>query len=295
RDIKPHKCIGRRWASAADAGSMTSLGRDNVFPFPNPDANMIQAHPANKAFTNIGEVGMVFRYPAYCETGLPHPPPIIGYGLDADTEPEVRVDLANPGYQRVFNYLTVFDPSSDWIDNDGDGYLNETDLNETPELKVPGRININTAPWYVIGQLPWMQYTAAGNSYNRAQDVVIDRDLNGPYRSIGEVMRVPAMQDLALDASDNLNSDVVSPGPDFTDDSALNDFEERDSVFARISNLVTVRSDVFTAYILVRLGTDGPQKRAIAILDRSDVYPDETGRAIGKVKVRALHPVHDPR
>ena len=79
--------------------------------------------------------------------------------------------------------------------------------------------------------------------------------------------------------------------PDLTPtDGAGDDFEERDVIFSRISNLVTVRSDVFTAYILVRIGRDGPQKRVIAILDRSGVdSPDD------KVRIIALHPVPDPR
>jgi len=51
-----------------------------------------------------------------------------------------------------------------------------------------------------------------------------------------------------------------------------------------------VRSDVFTAYILVRLGRTGPQKRVIAILDRSEVFTPD-----GKVKVRALYEVPDAR
>jgi hypothetical protein len=67
-------------------------------------------------------------------------------------------------------------------------------------------------------------------------------------------------------------------------------FEERDVIFDRISNLITVRSDVFTAYILVRIGTDGPQKRVVAIFDRSGVTP--TG---GKVKIVAIQQVPDPR
>ncbi|GAG84851.1 unnamed protein product, partial [marine sediment metagenome] len=79
--------------------------------------------------------------------------------------------------------------------------------------------------------------------------------------------------------------------PDLTrDDGAADDFEERDLIFARISDLVTVRSDVFTAYILVRIGADGPQKRVVAILDRSNVYSPSD-----KVKIHALHQVPDPR
>jgi hypothetical protein len=79
--------------------------------------------------------------------------------------------------------------------------------------------------------------------------------------------------------------------PDLTaGDGATNDFEERDVIFCRLSNLTTVRSDVFTAYILVRIGTDGPQKRVVAILDRSQVKSNAD-----KVKILALHPVPDPR
>jgi hypothetical protein len=79
--------------------------------------------------------------------------------------------------------------------------------------------------------------------------------------------------------------------PDLSyNDGAADDFEERDVIFARLSNLVTVRSDVFTAYILVRIGADGPQKRVMAIFDRSNVYSDD-----GRVQIVALHPVADPR
>ncbi|MGD8787559.1 MAG: hypothetical protein PVJ60_09065, partial [Phycisphaerales bacterium] len=68
------------------------------------------------------------------------------------------------------------------------------------------------------------------------------------------------------------------------------DFEERDVIFARISNLITVRSDVFTAYILVRIGVDGPQRRVMAIFDRSQVNSPGD-----RVKILALHPVPDTR
>jgi hypothetical protein len=43
------------------------------------------------------------------------------------------------------------------------------------------------------------------------------------------------------------------------------------------------------------MGANGPQKRVVAILDRSNVYPDGKGGFIGRVKIRALHPVPDPR
>jgi hypothetical protein len=93
-----------------------------------------------------------------------------------------------------------------------------------------------------------------------------------------------------------IDSDDQRGFPDLTTDSptegdgAPDDFEERDLIFSRVSNLVTVRSDVFTAYILVRIGADGPQKRVLAVFDRSRVTsPDH------KVGIVALNPVPDPR
>ena len=68
------------------------------------------------------------------------------------------------------------------------------------------------------------------------------------------------------------------------------DLEERDVLFTRISDLVTVRGDVFTAYILVRIGLDGPQKRMMAILDRS-----QTSETNPNLRVVSLYPVPDPR
>ena len=74
------------------------------------------------------------------------------------------------------------------------------------------------------------------------------------------------------------------------------DFEERDWILSAVANKLTVRSDVFTAYILVRLGHNGPQRRMIAIFDRSNVsIPLRKGQKPDKPRIIALHPVPDPR
>ena len=215
----------------------------------------------------------------------------IGERIDSEPDEEfIRLDLSNKAFAGIFQYLTAVDPVSDFIDNDGDGLgvdINGNgilDVNEIDddELKVPGRININTAPWFVIAQLPWMRPQIA-------QEIASYRDTtSGGFKSISELMQVPEMD---YYANETYDANDLSWYPDLTpNDGVANDFEERDVIFSRISNLATVRSDVFTAYILVRIGVDGPQKRFIAILDRSLV------RSTGdKVRILALHPVPDPR
>jgi len=278
RDIQRHKCIRRLWSSNAQI--RTSLGRVNDY---DSGVEMIQAHPQNRPFINIGEIGMLFVKSAYAQGPNPIGP--------NDTELTTRLNLVDPNFQHIFNYLTVFDPTVyPW--------------NDPNETRIKGRININTAPWFVLAQLPWVsQRIGQPLNYLLAQNIVDYRDLIGGFGNIGELNKLNKdNEDIIADpffCIDYYARDGIDqPGfPDLTTepvgtgvDGAVDDFEERDVIFSRISNLVTVRSDVFTAYILVRIGTNGPQKRVIAILDRSNVYSDED-----KVRIVALYPVPDPR
>jgi hypothetical protein len=262
RDIAPHKGIRRLWA-AADRTPALGSAKDNYVDTQRPE--VIQAHPANKPLTNIGELGLILARSAY---SVP----------EGATAADCLVDLQNPIYRKLFNYLTVIDPSR-YVGLGAD------------ETRVMGRININTAPSFVLAQLPWMRYP--DGTSRRAAAIVAHRNADGAFESIGELMQVPEMHGLALDQKDN-RYDVVARftprGPDLTPDAALDDFEERDLIFTRISNLVTVRSDVFTAYLLVRVGTDGPQRRVIAIFDRSRVHA-----AADRVRLIAQYLVPDPR
>jgi hypothetical protein len=297
-----------------EPNSTGTLGSSNVVSIPRKNYNLSLA---NDKFVTVGDIARVLTVGP-----SPDPNDMIGVKLTAEpNEESVRLNLQNAAFQQIFNYLTVFDPTQDNIDNDGDGEIDETDPNKTLELKVPGRININTAPWYAIAQLSWVSQRKGGyNNTALAEAIVAYRDkLETPVNYSGPTGRGDATginnirEELGFESIGELNfviggldenyridyyklvSGDLTGFPDLTPggsagDGAPDDFEERDVIFARISNLVTVRSDVFTAYILVRIGTDGPQKRVMAILDRSDVYPDG-----GKVRIIALHPVPDPR
>lgn len=196
-------------------------------------------------------------------------------------ESTIRVDylLRDAGGNRVFSnvlqYVTALDPRS---------YTD--DPNEVPRVK--GRVNVNSAPAFVIDRLPWLQWVADREINNRHTDVgqaIVDyRNRNGAFNSIGDLMQVDELACMLGFTGQEPN------GPDLTPDGELSDFEARDLVFARISNLVTVRGDIFSAYIVVRIGEGGPQRRVLAILDRSQVRsPDD------QVRVIALQTVPDPR
>ncbi|UCD51258.1 MAG: helix-hairpin-helix domain-containing protein, partial [Phycisphaerales bacterium] len=269
RDISLHKCRRRLWTPTGVTPVV--LGHSSgQYVDPN-DERLIQAHPINRTLRNIGELGMVFADSAY---GV----------MPDDTAEQVLLDLMNPAYAELFNYLMVLDPTEHILPP-------APGLPPNPnEMRIMGRININTAPWFVLAQLPWIQYQDTHEAKStRARAIVDYRNGNGPFENIAGLMQVAALRDLADDGLDNLN-DETPRGPDLTRDSARDDLEERDLLFTRLSNLVTVRSDVFTAYILVRLGVNGPQKRMMAILDRSRT--SDQNRA---VRVVALHPVADPR
>jgi hypothetical protein len=258
RDISDNKCILRLWSDpnvpAPNLGSATGN-------YASKNPTVIQAYPTNRPLTNIGELGMVFAVSAYS-------------GVSEVSTPEsVLINLCDPRFAELFNYLTVMDPTRHGAPAD--------------ETRIMGRININTAPRSVLAQLPWIQYPS-GN-LTRAQGIVNRRDAAGAYKSIGDLMQVPELRDLGSDKLDNLSTDVPK-GPDLTGDTARDDLEERDILFTRLSDLVTVRSDVFTAYILVRIGQTGPQKRMVAVLDRSTVTPSNP-----KVRIVALYAVADSR
>jgi hypothetical protein len=305
RDISPHKCIRRLWDTAAGADASTlgqlnityvdssALGRMQVQAHPYLDPAIYTDRFGRVGFKNIGEIGMVFARS--------------GYNVPAgSTEANLRLDFKNVLFARLLNYLTVIDPA-----DHGRRVWNET--------RIKGRINVNTAPPYVLEQLPWMAPVRVGGGPVVSQAVVAYRDKiaipGGPdyrarpgglgFRSIGEltwVAGVSGMPGMDYYADPNYSPGDQDGPPDLTPlkflaplDGAKDDFEERDLIFHRISNLITVRSDVFTAYILVRIGADGPQRRMIAILDRSGVFPRSTAPyTSGKVKVRALHQVPDP-
>ncbi len=114
---------------------------------------------------------------------------------------------------------------------------------------------------------------------------------NGPFTSIVDLNKIVAVNSTLATPLNFANcfgafpTDTTDSGlamgdiypTSGTPDTILNDFEQRFLMFNRVSNLVTVRSDSFTVYVLVQgwknTGTASPElvatRRAALIVDRS--------------------------
>jgi hypothetical protein len=171
---------------------------------------------------------------------------------------KVFVDLALTRYSKLFQHLTVLDP---------------VNYGGVDDSRVKGRININTAPWTVLQGFPGFDLASDANlTPERSIALYREIDPNHVYQSVGDLMQVPEMVTLGHE------------------DAGLVNLRKRDQMFTRLADLATVRSVVFTAYILVRMGVNGPQKRLLAVLDRSQV--DD---AQDRVRILALQPVPESR
>ena len=154
-------------------------------------------------------------------------------------------------YPNVFQYFTVIDPSMDNIDNDGDGDIDSADTGsqsgdfDGQEHRIPGLINVNTAPENVLLSLP--------NLATIADDIATSNDK--PFTSIGDLV-------------DDVTQ-ITGSGTKW----------EKEKTFRSISNLITTRSNVFTVYVTAQVTeedvSDPPnttvyaEKRILAIVDRS--------------------------
>jgi hypothetical protein len=175
------------------------------------------------------------------------------------------------------------------------------------QLGIEGLININTAPWPVLASIAWVPvgthlitYNMNGDSVTPTANVLVDdntaiaqaivayRLKYGPFKSIEDLLKVPAisteMQQF-LQAAPGPAQGLFSPGgigttanPAITSGVRF-DFSERFLLINRISNVVTTHSDNYTCYVLLQgwrnVDTSNPtlavQRRAAFLVDRTNV------------------------
>jgi len=175
-----------------------------------------------------------------------------------------------------------------------------------------GKININTAPRESFWLLPWPgQVTIDGTNYDVRDDFaktdrvadyilayrqMLATGLGGPdYSDRASGSQITGLRgnaaadvpgfltpgELAVPLADYVNNEILSPKWDGDTSNVTNDsvrkkdyLEARDSLYRSVSNLVTVNSDVYAAYILVRLrdefGDPKQDWRYLAVIDRSN-------------------------
>jgi len=221
--------------------------------------------------------------------------------------------LAVPHAVFLLSRFTTLSPATDGLDNDNDGTADEGD-----ELLVPGTVNLNTAPAHLLKKiLPIPDATIRGNMVDA---IVAYRDKTGlfggdnrnggtypiqiaSYRTnrgiatIGELMEVVDRNDpstitgldyLGRDSSDNRKLPAGASGVvvDFmtptstTPDDVTDDREETTMVPRWLGQVCSTRSDIFTAYVLIRgyeirdYSTVLEQRHFFVIYDRSRVTAD---------------------
>ncbi len=177
-----------------------------------------------------------------------------------------------PHAQFLIDQFTTLDPNSDTIDNDGNSAIDDGN-----ERIVPGLVNLNTMPEQLLEQvLPIPDPTVRSNVAKaivayRSAPTVANRPVNARVNTIKGIANTGELTGLIDPTTVTLISDVL--GNDTADnptlagvkidflsnaaaspfaDSIKDDREEKSAIARWLSQVGSVRSDHFIAYIWVR-------------------------------------------
>jgi hypothetical protein len=213
----------------------------------------------------------------------------------------------DPRNLHVLDCFTVWDPSNDGIDNDGDGAVDDEDTGRQagdrcgPEVRVFGRLDLNYAAhaaflaafpdlssldtrwdWKINKGAP-NAGMANGNS-RQGERGGNGRENQGPYETIGDLLRTDSLSSHPGSYMGFLST-VGSVDDD--GDGITNERDERDMVFSWVSNYFTTRANVFELCVTVDIGPPPPypgrklpmktwksktpyaHKQIVGVLDRS--------------------------
>ena len=184
-----------------------------------------------------------------------------------DGDSDYRFAPSSAAARAILQYITLRTGLKDGADNDGDGNTDvafDVDGKLIPssilEARVPGLININTAPSNVL---------AALHAYTEAAGIIWTQRLAGnSFNSLAQFAQYVASSGQSYDEGDPATPGVGSP------DGITVDNEQKLFHFTNVANLISVRSDVFVVYITIEAYRDGGATigqplRTMAILDRS--------------------------
>ena len=238
--------------------------------------NIRQLVIANKDFISPGELGHLLKigYNTSYSYTLD-----ASYATSTNYVDNAKMNLFGGTFTTIPDYFTVIDPKNDSIDDDGDGAIGTADTGtqtgdiDGPEIQVPGRININTAPSGVLSSLPgtstntsfgtWSALIQSKTGYSLINNIINAR----PFSTVGALTSVTGTNNSGMNyfGTDNVDND----GDGFIDEK-----DEKDLIFTSIANLITTHSNVFAVYVTARIvNSDASQsfaeKKLVAIIDRS--------------------------
>ena len=197
------------------------------------------------------------------------------YATSTNYVDNAKMKLFGDTFTTIPDYFTVLDPKNDSIDDDADGAIG-TDTGsqagdiDGPEIQVPGRININTAPSGVLAALPgtstntslgtWSALIQSKTGYSLINNIISAR----PYSTVGAL----------TSATGTSNSGMNYFGTDNVDNDGDGFIDEKDLIFTSIANLITTHSNVFAVYVTARIVNSSAsqtfaEKKLVAIVDRS--------------------------
>ncbi len=200
------------------------------------------------------------------------------------------IDAAKPAYnvphaQLLMNRLTLLDPTTDGIDNDGDG-----SIDNPGEQTVAGRINLNTIPQPLLDAI--LPIPDPGIRSGTVASIIARRTNTTPdgARGIAHLWQLyPDLKDAyttggyvgdtrVADGTNPVKLDTMSNPESTVGDGIADDREEQLLLIRNLDGIATVRSDVFCAFILVhgyKTGAfnEGPVEiaRELIIFSRANV------------------------
>ena len=194
---------------------------------------------------------------------------------DTSTDAGYRLNLSSgQEAEKVLQYLTLRTGLYDGADNDGDGNVDDaaggtSDDSILQEARVPGLVNINTAPAEVMNALHYYY----GDGQMNIGGVFSTFRQNDPAHVTFDSLGAFAKRWKLWDSSKDEDPDGESVG---SPDGITVDNEQKLFHFANVANLISVRSDTFVVYITIQASDkdgnfdpEGRTLRTMAILDRS--------------------------
>ena len=155
-----------------------------------------------------------------------------------------------------------------WKGNDDIAICDQFSTAEPMEEPIRGRININTASCRVLMGLPWVEKELA-------EKIIAAR----PFETIGEVLGHYSAQD--EEPKKILNRAMIAQGKSFSDsdnDGFIDEDDEKEETFRKISNLITVRSNLFSIVSLAQ-----------SLRDKNGNGKADDGEILAEKKIKVIY------